>query len=127
MKLRVQGNSIRMRITQPELARMEADGEIGDAINFSPDRKLDYRLSTNDDAAALHVEFTTGAIVISVPRDTFEQWAGSDEISIRGEQAIAADQTLSILVEKDFACLTHREGEDDSDKFPNPDAGERTC
>ena len=127
MKLRVQGDSIRMRITRPELALLQADGEIADTINFSPDRKLDYRLSATDDGASLRVEFVKNAIRICVPRATFDQWANSDEISLQGEQEIGSAQTLSILVEKDFACLTHREGEDDSDKFPNPDAGKRSC
>jgi hypothetical protein len=32
--------------------------------------------------------------------------------------------SLQILVEKDFACLTPRKGEDDGDAFPNPN---ETC
>jgi hypothetical protein len=34
---------------------------------------------------------------------------------------------LRILVEKDFACLAPREGEDESDMFPNPLSGKETC
>jgi hypothetical protein len=29
---------------------------------------------------------------------------------------------LGILVEKDFACLAPREGEDESDMYPHPEA-----
>ncbi|MGH8167708.1 MAG: DUF7009 family protein [Woeseiaceae bacterium] len=43
-----------------------------------------------------------------------------------GAQPLDGDE-LSILVEKDFACLAPREGEDDSDKFPNPLEGKATC
>lgn len=127
MKLRIQGDSVRMRITRPELERMQNDGGISETVNFGPDRKLDYRITASDDAAALRAEFSSGGIVISIPRPTFDQWAGTDEISIRGEQPVAGDQSLKILVEKDYACLSPREGEDDSDKFPNPEAGKRTC
>jgi hypothetical protein len=39
-------------------------------------------------------------------------------------QPTASDAELRIVVEKDFACLTAREGEDESDNFANPNA---TC
>jgi hypothetical protein len=39
---------------------------------------------------------------------------------LAGAQPAAADAELRIVVEKDFACLTAREGEDESDNFPNP-------
>lgn len=127
MKLRVQGDSIRLRITRPELARLQADGEIGDTVTFSADVQLDYRLSTSEDLASPQADFAAQTIRVRLPRAVFERWASTDEISIRSEQETADTKTLSILVEKDFACLTQREGEDDSDKFPNPDAGELTC
>jgi hypothetical protein len=34
---------------------------------------------------------------------------------------------LKILVEKDFACLAPREGEDESDMFPHPKAATDGC
>ena len=39
-----------------------------------------------------------------------------------GEQQHDNGDVLSILVEKDFACLAPREGEDESDMFPHPGA-----
>ena len=40
-------------------------------------------------------------------------------MSLRGEQSLG-DGTLSLLIEKDFKCLTPREGEDEYDGFANP-------
>ena len=39
------------------------------------------------------------------------------------ELALEDGDSLKILVEKDFACLVAREGEDESDMFPHPAAG----
>ncbi len=50
-------------------------------------------------------------------------WATTNQVSIRGEQQLEDGSTLGILVEKDFQCLTEREDEDESDMFPNPQAG----
>jgi hypothetical protein len=44
-----------------------------------------------------------------------------------GEQVLDDGAKLTILVEKDFACLTPREGEDESDMFPNPDDDGAKC
>jgi hypothetical protein len=54
-------------------------------------------------------------------------WASSEQVSITGEQQHNNGDKLVILVEKDFACLAPREGEDESDMFPHPQAGEAEC
>lgn len=65
-----------------------------------------------------------GRIVVTIPSDVVSAWAGSEEVGIRAEQPTNSGGILRILVEKDFACLTQREGEDDSAAYPNPN---RTC
>jgi hypothetical protein len=47
-------------------------------------------------------------------------------VSITGAEALESGQ-LSILVEKDFACLSPREGEDEMELFPHPLKGRDTC
>ena len=37
------------------------------------------------------------------------------------------DEKLKILIEKDFACLTERVGEDESDMFPHPEGETHDC
>src|SRR5690606_41469691 len=64
-------------------------------------------------------------LTVTLPKATVERWTRPDEVSIRGEQPIGGGETLKILVEKDFECLTPREGEDQPDLFPNPAQG--TC
>jgi hypothetical protein len=52
-------------------------------------------------------------------------WAASELVSIDGEQGLDDGSVLRILVEKDFACLAPRAGEDESDMFPHP--GSEPC
>ena len=47
-------------------------------------------------------------------------WANSDEVSLLAHQENNSMNALRLLIEKDFACLITREGEDDSDAYPNP-------
>ena len=47
--------------------------------------------------------------------------------AITAEQVLDDGGVLNILVEKDFACLAPREGEDESDMFPHPLEGQESC
>ena len=113
MKLRLHGNSIRLRLNRDEVAEFAETGRIQDAIHFSGGAKLAYTLQTSTEAAAARVLFEGDTIRITVPADDAQDWARSDRVGIS-----ALDQQLSILVEKDFQCLH----EPDPKAFPNPDA-----
>jgi hypothetical protein len=41
-------------------------------------------------------------------------------VGFEAEQSTGGSERLRILVEKDWACLTARDGEEDVDAFPNP-------
>jgi hypothetical protein len=123
MKLRIRGNSVRLRVSQSELGDITAVGFTEDRARFAPGAELVYRLAVAPEGP-LRADLAEGRISVTVPQREFERWLQADEVSIRGEQPIDGDERLAILVEKDFACLAPREGEDESDLFPNPAKGE---
>ena len=53
--------------------------------------------------------------------------ATTEQVSIDDQQVLVDGDKLRVIVEKDFACLTPRDGEDESDMYPHPKAGETTC
>ncbi len=126
MKIRIRGNSVRIRITQAELADFGSRGSVTDKISFGGDTELIYRLAIDDRVREPHADFSGQTITIRLPRAMADDWVNSDEVTVRSEQGIADGKQLRILVEKDFACLAPREDEDDSDAFPHPLAGEDT-
>jgi hypothetical protein len=55
-------------------------------------------------------------------------WANDHEaISLRSAVQLPGGESLKLLVEKDFTCLTHRHDEDQSDLFPNPETETETA
>src|SRR5690606_37083677 len=122
MKLRIRGNSVRIRVSRSELERIAEEGLAEDAVRFAPDVGLVYRVRVVTDGR-VSAELEDGVLTVTLPKATVERWTRPDEVSIRGEQPIGGGETLKILVEKDFECLTPREGEDQSDLFPNPAQG----
>ncbi|HEY7672167.1 MAG TPA: hypothetical protein VIC71_08115 [Gammaproteobacteria bacterium] len=119
MKLRIRGNTLRLRVSKSELATVLKRGAVQDAIRFGPRARLVYRLevAAGDRFGA---ELTGDSIVVRAPRAAVAKWGRDDEVSMRGKQRIGGGRTLAILVEKDFECLKPRAGDDATDLFVNP-------
>ncbi len=123
MKLRIRGNSIRLRLTRSEVEQLGRTGTVSEDVEFGATSPgFCYQLSATDDNIATHAKFEDHCLSISVPASQAERWIGSDEVGIEEMQSIDKNKFLRILVEKDFACLTERDGEEESDAFPNPAA-----
>lgn len=118
MKLRVLGNSIRLRLSQSDLTALLDSGAVEENVVFPAGPVLTYRLESSeaDDAEA---DFSDGRVVVRFPALDIERWAQPEQVTMRAELSLG-DGQLELLVEKDFRCLSPREGEDDSDLFPNP-------
>ena len=122
MKLRIRGNSIRIRVSQLELAEICDRGQVKDRIRFQPGNELTYGLEVSDQIQTLRTVFAASDITIQLPKAQVQAWAKPDEVSLMGSQKIDDEHSLTILVEKDFACLVPREGEEQESLFPNPQA-----
>lgn len=120
MKLRIHGNSIRLRLSQSEVAEFQSTGRVDSRLEM-PGGSLGYSLVADPSATILSAEMN-GAMIVRVPSDEAERWAASDEVGISAEQPVGDGTTLKILIEKDFTCLVPRAGEDDADTFPHPRA-----
>ncbi len=119
MKIRIKGNSVRLRLTQTEVQTFADTGRVEEKTHFAPAKIFTYRLKvgTQSDIAA---DFSEDTITVFVPKAAAKNWAKSEAISLSHTVAAADGNDLRILVEKDFSCLVKREGEDDADAFPHP-------
>lgn len=127
MKLRIQDNSVRLRLTRSEVDRLHESGEVSAAAAFPGGQSLRYVVKSSGQSDGVGAQFDARAIVVTIPAGEVRDWAGSEQVSIHGSEQLAGGESLAILVEKDFACLAPREGEDESDMFPHPRQGEENC
>lgn len=114
MKLRIRGNSLRLRLTRTEVVRLAGDGRCVETMELAGSR-LHYEVRTDLAAAGPEASFVDDRIVVTLPTAAVEAWARTESVSIRGTHG-----PLAILVEKDFACLQPRADEDESDMFTHP-------
>lgn len=119
MKLRIKGDSIRLRLSQSEVDTFAAEGRVQDRIQFAPGVSLAYGLEMDEGLTGPDARYEGDTMIVRLPREWGTGWARSDRVSIAAEIP-NGDDRLRILVEKDFQCLTERPHEDESDNFPHP-------
>lgn len=121
MKLRILDNSIRLRLSQSEVAAFLENGKVEAQSRFGllDGEVLIYSLEKIE-AGGLSATYGDGHIKVFIPQKLGDDWASTDQVGMEGEQVLNENTTLRILIEKDFQCPTPRKGEDESDNFPNP-------
>ena len=108
-----------------EVETLQKEGLVSASTDFPSSRAFRYVVESSPASVTPSAFLSDNVLTVSLPESVVLAWATTEQVSIEGEQSLADGQKLSILVEKDFACLAPREGEDESDMYPNPSAKER--
>ena len=122
MKLRIRDNSVRLRLTRGEVDTLRDEGLVSARTVFPAGREFQYVLESSPASVSPGAFLSDCVMTVRLPETTVLAWAATDQVSIQGEQLLQDGDKVSILVEKDFTCLSPREGEDESDMFPHPQA-----
>ena len=121
MKIRIKGNSVRLRLSQTELEEFADKGMVSESIVFgqNPIQKLTYSLISSG-IEQVSARFSNNTIELFIPHNLSKEWSSSDMVSLQNNIKIDEQNSLNVLIEKDFQCLHKRPGEDEADNFPNP-------
>jgi hypothetical protein len=124
MKLRIKGNSLRLRISRSEVARLLEGGCLEETIHFAPEAYASFTYSLRQDRLVDRptVQYTDRKLAFLIPPDQARAWGITDQVGITEEIGLGDLGSLSLLIEKDFACLDQSD-EDNLDTFPNPSVG----
>lgn len=119
MKLRIHENSLRIRVNRPDLELLQRAGSIEHRVNVAAGAALVYRLKLVE-SGSICADLNGSTITVCLPRPMAERWFDESEVAVAGTQQTGATGELRLLIEKDFACLVPREGEDQEGYFSNP-------
>lgn len=114
MKIRIKGNSLRLRLTQSEINLLAEKQAVRETTTFPGEEVLSYALKVAD-VPSITAALQGHGIEVHLPQAMAKDWIETDRVGLQEEVG-----GLKILVEKDFACLIKRDGEDDADAYPNP-------
>jgi len=121
MKLRIQGNSIRLRLQQREVAQLHDQGHVTESLllGTGPEDALTYRLERYPGEVVQLRREPTG-LLLRLPAAWALELAQTDRVGVDVEVPITLEIAVRVKIEKDYGCLTQRPGENESDAFPNP-------
>lgn len=120
MKIRIKGNSIRLRLSKSEVERFGKTNCIEESTEFGTG-VFYYALLSNKAADCISASFSGNKITVIIPEKIKTEWTTTDRVGFENKLDIGNGKQLFILIEKDFVCLDNT-FEDQSDNFPNPNA-----
>ncbi len=122
MKLRIRGNSIRLRLSIPEIEKLADAKYLEERTSFG-NNTFSYALQSKDGGDKLSADFNGGKITVFIPEVFIKDWVVNDVIGFNATEQVNDTESLYIQVEKDFKCLDETT-EDQSDNYENP---AKTC
>ena len=118
MKLRIHGNSLRLRLNQAEVAQFSKTGHIDETIEFGAGASLSYILESHSKLETPQVLFKNGELRIQIPAAEAKEWVTTDRVGVSADQPLSGGKHLSIAIEKDFKCI-HSDNPDPN-AYENP-------
>ena len=113
MKLRIEDDTLRLRLSSGELLEFATVGRVEGSVHFglSPTQRLTYALERGSEPAQsfsneepVQVHYEPGALTVLVPFALAKTWVETDQNSFSHHLPLAENQHLKILVEKDLDC-----------------------
>jgi len=109
MKLRLEENSLRLRLSEAEVQQFAHTGRVAYTIAFGPgaDQTLVYsleKLPATDPVEAVQVRYAAGVLAVEMPAALAQEWTSTEKIGFSAQILVAKEQELRILVEKDLDC-----------------------
>ena len=104
MKLRIENNNIRFRLSEAEVNRFAEVGRHEAAIRLGaePNQFITYGLEASDHNSEMTVRYHDGHITVIVPSEQVRQWADGSDVSLSAEHCVGKGASLTILIERDL-------------------------
>lgn len=124
MKLRLKGNSVRVRLDRRDIEGLLERGRVEDSLRFGPGQAFSYAVETGPAPRERPTaSYADGRLTIRITPEDAQKWLAGDRVGFEHEQVVDGG-VVRVLLEKDFACIDRQAGEeaDDTYAFPNPSA-----
>ena len=124
VKLRIQSNSIRVRLDRKDLRELIERGRVVDVLRFGPGSHHTFTYAVVVRAASPgrpRAHYHAGLLVVTIDPSDAAAWFEGDRVGFDHEHAVAGG-TIRVILEKDFDCLDRQAGGEAEDAlaFPSP-------
>ena len=119
MKIRIKGNSVRVRLSRSEVDQFGREGYLEEKTEFGSS-SFAYALQRTNDGDNLSANFIDGKMTLLVPELIANEWVTTEKVGYDNNMDIGGGKTLFLLLEKDFKCIDAPPYEDQSDNYEHP-------
>src|SRR3954454_20339740 len=103
MKIRIKGNSIRIRLSKSEVVLFAKEGYVEERTELV-NSALVYAVKSTA-SETLSADFVNGNLTLYVPANMLQQWASTDLVGLDHNMPLPNGSHLYLLIEKDFKCI----------------------
>ena len=103
MKMRIKGDSLRLRVTRSEVARLFEGECLEETIHFASEAgaQFTYALRYEPFVREPTVHYAENRVAVLIPADQANTWIVTDQIGIAAEIKLGERGSLALLIEKD--------------------------
>lgn len=113
MKLRINGNNIRLRLSPEDVETLCSNSKVSCYTKLL-NGLFSYELKAE---SHWHAEVVGSHISVSIPESEITEWEKNETVGFEHR----FDNGLFVLIEKDFQCLHPRKHEQEDHLYPNPE------
>ncbi len=114
MKIRIKGNSIRLRLTKTDVQTLKENGLVEEKTIVNAEEIFSYSLMIEEEIESISANFQNNKITVFLSKEEAKTLTETEEITVQGSK----ENGLFLLVEKDLQCLDTT-SEDQSDMYEN--------
>ena len=107
MKIRIKGDTIRLRLSRTELTQLEAKGKVEEICHLSPTSHFKYSLVKKEGIQHMEASFLPHGIQINLPTAMASGLQVPEKVGFK-DSVDNGINGLNITVEKDWQCLKPR-------------------
>ena len=101
MKLRLEKDSVRVRLSPTEIDTLNSNKSINEKIVISGSNTFAYCVNVIEGLSLCALSFGRQSLSIDIPKHTLERWMNSNQVGIR-ETINTETGTLILVVEEDL-------------------------
>lgn len=101
MKLRIHGNSLRLRVSESDLSRLRWEGRLESWMGLGPNRRFTYSIEGSSEVDRIKALFENDSLTLLMPREWLDSWTETEN-RFESMQPIDGDQDLHIIIESDL-------------------------
>ena len=122
MKIRIKGNTVRIRLSKTEVEKFGNEGYLEEHTVFGNGSFI-YALRSGS-VAEMTADIEGSKITMTIPDTMRTEWTSTEKVGYGHTISTKNGSSLYLLLEKDFKCTDPSVNEDQSDNYEHPNS---TC